>query len=203
MSTKTLLSSTVHEKLASKVHSDPGLPEDGPTTATWQLPPNAMVSEIHSDELDDNSDFVVIGSGVTGCSVAKTILEHASSNNKKVTVLEARTLTSGATGRNGGHLASAIPGEFEILCHRFGRDAAIKMGRYCRRTLVRMTELAIFNGTDIEAASEVRNVESVVSFSTQAAFDDAVRSAELYTEALPEERSSYKVISGQTAQEVT
>ncbi|KAH8800502.1 FAD dependent oxidoreductase [Xylogone sp. PMI_703] len=187
--------------LVSKIQADPGLPCDHPTTATWQEPPHSTVSATQSEQLGERTDFAIIGSGVTGCSVAKRLLESSSSGRKTVTVFEARTLTSGATGRNGGHLASPIPGEFETTSQRFGRDAAIDIARFCRRTLELMMELAVSHGAEIEAASEVRKVESIVAFYSEDTFNAATRSTELYMEALPEERDSFEIISGKTAEE--
>lgn len=45
---------------------------------------------------------VIIGSDIIGCSVAKVLL--SSSSDVSVTVLEAKTLCSGASGRSGGHI---------------------------------------------------------------------------------------------------
>ncbi|KAH7009509.1 hypothetical protein EDB80DRAFT_750144 [Ilyonectria destructans] len=52
--------------------------------------------------LPESRDVVVIGSGITAASVVRTLLQDDKSCS--VTILEAHTLCSGATGRNGGHL---------------------------------------------------------------------------------------------------
>lgn len=65
------------------------------------MPPHPELSTIQSPELSRETDIVIIGSGITGCSVARALLEEEPLGPVHVTILEARTLTSGATGRNG------------------------------------------------------------------------------------------------------
>ena len=76
------------------------LPVSSPTPSYWQIPPHRLAS--YRSPFPATADVVVIGSGITGTSVAKTLFEHAPSI--KLVMLEARTLCSGATGRNGGHI---------------------------------------------------------------------------------------------------
>lgn len=90
-------------KLLGQIDQDPGIPRETPTTAAWQEPSHRL-AEVQSKHLPERVDFAIIGSGITGCSVAKTLLEHDLSGNKSVTVFEARRLTIGATSRNGGFL---------------------------------------------------------------------------------------------------
>ncbi|PBK78208.1 FAD/NAD(P)-binding domain-containing protein [Armillaria solidipes] len=63
---------------------------------------NPLLDHRTTDELPEEADVVIIGSGATG---AITALELLSSSNppKSVVMLEARELSSGATGRNAGH----------------------------------------------------------------------------------------------------
>ncbi|KAK4688131.1 hypothetical protein P7C73_g1980, partial [Tremellales sp. Uapishka_1] len=51
-------------------------------------------------------DYVIIGGGMTGSSLAYQLTRPgAAGPNKSVVLLEAKDLCSGATGRNGGHIA--------------------------------------------------------------------------------------------------
>lgn len=88
-------------KLASQVIQDPGIPVPNPTVSAWQEPAHPFAT-IQSKDLPRYTDCAIIGSGITGCSAAKTILESDLGFDKKVTVFEARSLTTGATSRNGG-----------------------------------------------------------------------------------------------------
>ena len=95
---------------------DPGLPRDKPTTSFWQQPLHPL-ADVASETLPGRTDVLIIGSGITGCSVAKTILEQ--DNALTVTILEARALVSGASSRNGGHIVSPSFGDFIQLIEDF------------------------------------------------------------------------------------
>lgn len=99
--TRPVFPDDVKSKLGSQLHLDPQVPSARPTMPTWQLPPHPLAN-IQSESLAADTEFAIIGSGATGCSVAKNLLENALSGNSTVTVLEVRTLTSGATSRKTG-----------------------------------------------------------------------------------------------------
>lgn len=86
--------------LVSKISQDPGQPSERPTESFWQIPPHPVLSTKQSLILPETADVVIIGSGMTAASIAHHLLSNDSRIN--ITVLEARTLCSGATGRNGG-----------------------------------------------------------------------------------------------------
>jgi len=58
-----------------------------------------------SEELPAECDILIIGSGLSGATVAYQLLSNLgeSSHPLSVAMLEARQVCSGATGRNGGH----------------------------------------------------------------------------------------------------
>lgn len=80
------------------------LPLPSPTVSYWQVPEHPLAS--YRSPFPLSADVVIIGSGITGISVARTIFEQNPALN--VVILEARTLCSGATGRNGGHIKPGI-----------------------------------------------------------------------------------------------
>lgn len=90
--------------------------------------------------LSPTVDVAVIGSGITGTSVTKTILEQ--NPGLRVTVFEARTLCSGATGRNGGQLAINAAETYIALKKSLGAEMAGKIIRFNLRTLSRLREVA-------------------------------------------------------------
>jgi monoamine oxidase len=83
------------------------LPVPAPTVSYWQVPEHPLAS--YRSPFPESADVVIIGSGITGISIARTLVEHDASLN--VVILEARKLCSGATGRNGGHIKPGIPPE--------------------------------------------------------------------------------------------
>lgn len=79
----------------------PGLPVDNPSRSFWMYPPSPIAK--HCSELPDYADVVVIGSGITGTSVVRRLLEGCKEagavESVRVVMLEARDACSGATGR--------------------------------------------------------------------------------------------------------
>jgi monoamine oxidase len=80
------------------------LPVPFPTQSYWQTPPHRLAS--YRSPFPETADVVIIGSGITGVSIARNLLELAPSLT--LVIIEARQLCSGATGRNGGHCKPGI-----------------------------------------------------------------------------------------------
>lgn len=176
---------------------DPQLPVKNPTEAFWQLP-ESPIAHHQSDQLQNFTTYAIIGSGITGCSVAKNLLELLSLESKAtVTVLEARSLTSGATGRNGGHLLSPMPEEFTRLEEFFGRDEAIKIAAFANRTLDSVHTLANESAPELAKAAEARRVRSVVGYRSREMFEMAKKSHKRYEECFPQFKGDHEVFSGE------
>lgn len=79
-------------------------------------------------ELPPTVGDVIIGSGITGASLAYNILSQSAATS--VLMLEARAACSNATGRNGGHTKHAAYREFleNLQCH--GEEQAAKILRF-------------------------------------------------------------------------
>lgn len=198
------ISESLLAKLNAQAHADPQLPSPNPTPSFWQLPPHPTLAEIQSETLAATTDYAIIGSGITACSVVKTLFEQAlppPARDFSVTVFEARTLTSGATGRNGGVLTSFAPGDFKLLSETFGRDNAVRIGRFANTTLEKMHTLA--NSSDeLREASEVRRLVDVISFLDDDSFRGAQESYRLYEEHVPEDRGNAQVLTAQETEVV-
>ncbi|WAO92106.1 DAO domain-containing protein [Fusarium falciforme] len=117
-----------------------GLPSAQPTLSAWQEPP-APIATIQSETLPPVTDIAIIGSGITGTSVAHTLLNHRQASNFRVTILEARNACSGATGRNGGHLISDTCGHFEHLVASLGTEEAVKILRFSEANIKELKAL--------------------------------------------------------------
>lgn len=192
-------SETIRKTLQSQIIADPGLPVEAPTISAWQVPPHPL-PQTRSDSLPSAVDCAVIGSGITGCSVAKTILENS---QKSVTVFEARALCSGATGRNGGHLASTVPKEFEGHATRDGLDEAVKLARYHNRTIENVAKAAFAEKAGCGRPNEIRSVKEIMSFADTDSFSKAWSSMQMYEEHVAEERGSHQQIPGSEAKAVS
>lgn len=186
---------SVIAQLVKDAEQDPGLPRENPTEAFWQLPAS-QISTTQSAKLPSTTDYAIIGSGITGCSVAKNLLDNLpAGSTATVTILEARTLCSGATGRNGGHLLSPIPEEFTHVEKYLGVDEATKVARFANRTLKSMHHLANSN-EELKKTSEARKVTSICAYYDGEVFDDAIQANRRYEECLPESKGDHAVFSG-------
>ncbi|KAI9655292.1 MAG: hypothetical protein M1821_005439 [Bathelium mastoideum] len=105
----------------------PGIPESHPTVSYWQDPPDPIANLRSTDTLPAESDFVIIGSGISGSCIAYNLLLRRP--DAKVLMLEARTACSGATGRNGGHTKAASYRSFPRHAAELGVEEAVKIAR--------------------------------------------------------------------------
>ena len=168
---------------------DPGLPVLNPTQSFWQSPPHPLAN-IQSTSLPSTADVVVIGSGITGCSVAKALLD---SSNQKIVLLEARSISSGATGRNGGHLTSSAVEDYPALVEQFGKPMAKKIAQFTFRNVERVYELSSSFGESIQRASEARRVEGLGTFLDDS-IDHCTKAIALFEEENPDWKGRYRII---------
>ncbi len=87
--------SKTYDTLNERLQASPGLPVPDPTLPLWTVPPKPVPTE--PAWLPTYADVVIIGSGITGTSVAYNIL--AREKFVRIVMLEARDVCSGATGR--------------------------------------------------------------------------------------------------------
>jgi hypothetical protein len=186
-------------KLAGQVVQDPGVPVADPTISAWQEPAHPLAN-VQSKALPECVDYAIIGSGITGCSVAKSILDNKASGDKKVIVFEARSLTTGATSRNGGFLQSHAPQNFKRFAENFGAQAAKDIALFCNLNLKHVRELAI--AENLEKECQLRDVTVVTTFEEKALFDEASESVRMYEEAIPEMRGQHRIIGKEAAEKV-
>ena len=106
----------------------PGLPLPNPTVSYWQDPPSRLSNHGTTPELPRTVDTLIIGSGITGVTLAYRILDQPSPPS--VLVLEARTACSGATGRNGGHTKCVAYREILDNIKDLGEEDAAKIARF-------------------------------------------------------------------------
>ena len=106
----------------------PGLPRARPTASFWQESPSKVASHRSTSDLPSTASVIIIGSGITGTSIAYKLLSQADSPS--ILMLEARGACSGATGRNGGHTKAASYRAFIDNVIVLGEEEAAKIVRF-------------------------------------------------------------------------
>jgi hypothetical protein len=188
------------EELVARVHRGPSLPCREPTDSYWlEDPPFPHLVDIQSEQLPEETDIVIIGSGITAVAVARGLLQESKrkGQNVKIAVLEARSVCSGATGRNGGHIKASPHETFDRLEAKFGTERAVALTRFQMSHLKHLTDLCKSKGYTV---AECRTVETVDLFFDQNTFDKACRTNVRLESLLPEHRA--RIYQATKAQQV-
>lgn len=138
---------------------DPGLPVANPTKAYWQVPPNTDLLNIQSDVLPAKRDVVIIGSGVTALSVSWWLLKE--NKDISISVLEAREICSGATGRNGGRINTPAVQDFAKYRRLYDDKTAVDIVNFELAHFQAIQVLVEELGPEAREESEIREVEAI------------------------------------------
>ncbi|KAJ4015065.1 hypothetical protein NW752_006521 [Fusarium irregulare] len=176
---------TLHKQFSvalDRASSAPGFPVPNPTDSYWlDDPPFPTLCDIQDDKLPQEADVVIVGSGITGAAVAKSLLE-LSDSKLRVVICEARQICSGATGRNGGHIKSSPYSEFAMFSKRLGPEVASKVVRFKRSHLKMMKQVGAKIGH-----GDVREVETVDLYLGKEEFESAKKQVDEARKWMPEE----------------
>ncbi|KUL83434.1 hypothetical protein ZTR_10961 [Talaromyces verruculosus] len=160
-----------------------------PPAAYWQQLPHRL-SNARSAILPQTTDIAIIGSGITGVCMAKTILEQ--DQTARVTVFDARTLCSGATGRNGGQLAINAAEIYPKLKDEFGVQMAGKIIHFNIKTLDAIRRIAAQFASDRDP--ELTEVMKIRSFKDECSFQRVRHGIEALEADHPSLRGLYTVL---------
>lgn len=76
------------------------LPSPESTASFWHTEPSSfLLGHRTTPDLPNFADIVIVGSGITGASIARYLAEDKRAKGLKVVMLEAREACWGATGR--------------------------------------------------------------------------------------------------------
>ena len=102
-----------------------------------------------SRRLDARVDVAVVGAGITGCACARLLAEAG----RRVRIHEARTLASGASGRNGGFALRGGAARYDVARASYGADEARELWR---RTEAALDRIESFAGGELRRAGSLR-----------------------------------------------
>ncbi|KAI0369882.1 FAD dependent oxidoreductase [Pilatotrama ljubarskyi] len=176
-----------YDVLNKRLQTSPGLPIPNPTLPLWTVPPASLPSTPGAKDLPDYADVVIVGSGITGTSVAYNILRHES--QPKIVMLEARDVCSGATGRNGGHINPPLYHDYNELEEKYGVHVAKVMIAFRRAHLTELLRIATEEG--ILSESQCRETEHLDVFTCPKAFAASKENLAKWRAAMPAESSSF------------
>ncbi|KAI8582438.1 hypothetical protein K450DRAFT_227193 [Umbelopsis ramanniana AG] len=150
---------------------DPGLPDKYPLPSWWLQNAKNPLSDFQSTpNLPHETDILIIGAGYTGASTAYH-LSKMIGKDCQVTVLDARGVAEGATGRNGGHLIPYNHRNILRDVELFGEDYAL-----WRRDLewANVQEIASFLYDEgIADIAEVQKGDNVMAYCTEESWEIA------------------------------
>ncbi|GKZ28956.1 hypothetical protein AbraIFM66950_001914 [Aspergillus brasiliensis] len=183
-------------KLLELFQQDPGLPRANPTASYWQHSPHKL-SNVKSTSLPPTTDIAVIGSGITGVSVTKTLLEQH--ENIRVTVFEARTICSGATGRNGGQLAMNAAENYIKMKEALGTQMAGKIINFNMKTLEAIRDVAS-NFGDGAQDPELTDLMKLRLFKDKESFHKVCQGIEALERDHPDLKGVYTVLDAEACE---
>ncbi|KAH9982041.1 FAD dependent oxidoreductase-domain-containing protein [Lactifluus volemus] len=183
-----------YRSVKERIQRSPDLPVNNPTVSFWTVPPAKLPAP--PPALPSHVDVLVIGSGITGLSCTRTLLNKGPSS-LRVLVLEARDVCSGATGRNGGHINPPLFHDYVQLKSEFGIESAKRIIRFRLAHLSAMREAV--EGIGALEHSQIRDVEALNVHFHPNTFEEHVKELEVWRAEMPKEAANCRVFKGSEA----
>lgn len=205
MQLSILLTSTLLSVVLGQ--SDPGYPVQNPSISYWQIPPHPDVADRQSPKLPSSADIVIIGSGMSGTSIAWHLLSDNNSTSKtppRIAMLEARQACSGATGRNGGHIRPSSYQEYVDAKQTTTQDQAAKITRFrADHTDALLRAAARLPTEEQRKAASVRTVDSLDIYFEEEPWAEAVRQWETLRKEVPEVGNEWSILERDEARRIS
>ncbi|KAF7327260.1 FAD-dependent protein [Mycena kentingensis (nom. inval.)] len=190
-----------YQNLSERLARDPGLPVPSPSASYWCEPKAELPS---CGELPPEADIVIIGSGITGTAVARSLLDGqrkgGSGGVLRIVMLEARDVCSGATRRNGGHMSPNTYQDYDVLSKQFNASVAQDIIRYRLQHLPAL--LAVAEEEKLLEASQARTVRQFDVYVQPSSFERAKDALGRFVVGLPEREGQHTICNETTAAEL-
>lgn len=199
---------TSRQAALDRAHADPGVPDQERSTSSfWFESPHPAVAKARSATLPGRTETVIVGSGITGVAVAHALLEHDGQHSKQnaaseptIVILEARDASSGATGRNGGHILPAID-DYRELKAGLGQEAAAEIIRFRKNHVDALLSLA--DKLSLRSKSQGREVQSLAIYLDDTSYRQALKNLAEFQRDMPDESKGYAFYEADEAREVS
>ncbi|KAM0233580.1 hypothetical protein ACHAP5_010341 [Fusarium lateritium] len=177
-----------------------GFPVSDPVESYWQIPSHRVANHQTTLELPSYADYVIVGSGITGATVAYKLLEQ--NPTALILMIEARSAASAASGRNGGHCRAGWWHRFPSNVQQYGEDEAIRIDNLEQANVHGMADFV--QSHKIEC--DFKPVETAEIFKTQERLDRAEELIKIRREVSQRRPDAgiavnQKLLKGQKAQE--
>ncbi|KAJ7671178.1 FAD dependent oxidoreductase [Mycena rosella] len=122
--------------------ASPGYPQPNPSLSFWlqNARNSSLLGHRTTAALPTSTDITIVGSGLSGAAIAYFLLTGPNPP-ARVSLLEAREVCDGATGRNGGHCRPDCYRNYTHYKAIFGREQALKIIQNEMDTLALMGEI--------------------------------------------------------------
>ncbi|KAK1145753.1 hypothetical protein N8T08_003991 [Aspergillus melleus] len=132
---KGIAESTFQPIFSSEMDSQPRplLPVEKSTRPFWRTELHELDELRTTPDLPEQSNIVIVGAGYAGVTLAYYLSKLLGEYNQPypaITILEARQICAGATGRNGGHLRPDLYGHIPTHLERHGAEAAAEVANF-------------------------------------------------------------------------